>query len=67
MFKCERCESQYSALHAAALENCPRCQIRDRVAAPLTLKVFQLPGSGERKARDPLSPAPEHTSPTLSA
>ena len=43
MFRCERCESQYSALHAAALENCPRCQIRDRVSAPLTLKVFELP------------------------
>jgi predicted nucleic acid-binding Zn-ribbon protein len=47
MFKCARCGSRYSAAHAAALENCPRCQIRDRVAAPLAFKVFRLPLDGE--------------------
>ena len=51
MFRCERCGSNYNALYAAALENCPRCQIRDRTAAPLTFKAFRLPESeGARKA-----------------
>jgi hypothetical protein len=43
MFRCERCGSRYSALHAAAMENCPRCMVRDRTASPLTFKAFQLP------------------------
>jgi DNA-directed RNA polymerase subunit RPC12/RpoP len=42
MFRCERCGSNYNALYAAPLENCPRCQIRDRTAAPLTFKAFRL-------------------------
>lgn len=37
MFQCERCGSRYSAVHAATMENCPRCQIRDRVSTPLTM------------------------------
>jgi DNA-directed RNA polymerase subunit RPC12/RpoP len=65
MFKCERCGSRYSAMHAAAMENCPRCMIRDRTSAPLTFKAFALPDRGttemsrprdERQERDrPLS------------
>lgn len=43
MFRCERCGSRYSSMHAAAIENCPRCLIRDRVSAPLAFKAFQLP------------------------
>jgi DNA-directed RNA polymerase subunit RPC12/RpoP len=41
MFRCERCGSRYSAMHAAAMENCPRCMVRDRTASPLTFKAFQ--------------------------
>jgi predicted nucleic acid-binding Zn-ribbon protein len=37
MFRCERCGSQFSAVYAAAVEHCPRCQIRDRIAVPLSL------------------------------
>lgn len=48
MFKCDRCGSGYSAMHAAAIENCPRCMMRDRTASPLTFKAFELPGA--RKA-----------------
>lgn len=52
MFMCERCGSSYSSMHAVGIENCPRCLLKDRTAAPLTLKVFILPesetaGSGE--------------------
>ncbi len=42
MFKCERCGSGYSSMHAVGIENCPRCLLRDRTASPLTLKVFTL-------------------------
>jgi predicted nucleic acid-binding Zn-ribbon protein len=41
MFSCERCGSRYSAMHGVTLENCPRCQIRDRVSAPLAFKAFE--------------------------
>lgn len=47
MFQCERCGSRYSAMHAATIENCPRCQARDRTTAPLTFKAFRLPDPAE--------------------
>lgn len=61
MFSCERCGSRYSAVHAAALENCPRCQVRDRISAPLTFRAFEsldFPETGDLKPRSlPLSAA----------
>ena len=45
MFRCERCGSRYNAMHAVAIENCPRCQIRDRITAPLSFKPFQTTDS----------------------
>lgn len=30
-------------MHAVALQNCPRCQVREKVSAPLTFKAFTLP------------------------
>jgi hypothetical protein len=30
-------------MHSFAIENCPRCQIRDRTAVPLTFKAFEHP------------------------
>jgi DNA-directed RNA polymerase subunit RPC12/RpoP len=45
MFTCERCGSSYSSMHAVGIENCPRCLLKDRTAAPLSLKVFNLPDS----------------------
>lgn len=47
MFHCERCGSRYSAMHAAAIENCPRCLVRDRTAAQLAFKAFESPGRTE--------------------
>lgn len=49
MFSCERCGSRYSAMHAAALENCPRCQIRDRISTPLVFKAFEFPKIADSK------------------
>ena len=47
MFRCERCGSRYSPVHASTLGNCPRCQIRDQVSAPLYFKPFRLAESKE--------------------
>jgi hypothetical protein len=70
VFRCERCGSSYSAMHAVALQNCPRCQIRDKVAAPLAFTVFTLPeeygaergeqgGEEEPGVREPPTSLPE--------
>jgi hypothetical protein len=40
MFNCERCGSSYSGKRGIGLENCPRCQLRDKVAVPLKFKLF---------------------------
>lgn len=40
MFQCERCGSSYSARHAVAMSECPRCLGKDRVSSPLTFKAF---------------------------
>jgi predicted nucleic acid-binding Zn-ribbon protein len=48
MFQCERCGSRYNPVHAAAIDNCPRCQVRDRVSTPLTMT--RLEGAEDREA-----------------
>jgi hypothetical protein len=50
MFTCERCGSSYNPVHAVAFENCPRCQVRDRISTPLTFKVFNLSAEEDGKA-----------------
>lgn len=50
-------------MHAVALQHCPRCQIRDKVSAPLTFKAFTLPEEfqarrGEEPDESTSSPAP---------
>lgn len=60
MFSCERCGSKYSAMHAVAIENCPRCMARDQVTSQLVFKPFQLPGEPRVKLRSvPLTAAGE--------
>jgi hypothetical protein len=52
MFSCQRCGSRYSATHAAAIESCPRCLIRDRVSAPLVpTSSMPRPGRPETEAK----------------
>ena len=51
MFKCERCGSSYSAMHAVAIENCPRCQVRDQVSSRLVFKPFEFPEGTRPKLR----------------
>jgi predicted nucleic acid-binding Zn-ribbon protein len=51
MFRCERCGSSYSAMHAMAIENCPRCQVRDQVTSQLVFKPFELPDGAAPKFR----------------
>lgn len=55
MFSCERCGSRYSAAHAASLENCPRCQVRDRISTPLTFRAFETLDFPQRDGLKPRS------------
>jgi hypothetical protein len=58
MFRCERCGSRYSSMHAVVIEYCPRCQFRDHVTAPLAFKPFDFPKeTGSKPQRLPLRPA----------
>ena len=61
MFHCERCGSRYSAMHAATIENCPRCLIRDRTAAQLAFKAFESPAHSGATAAPPTSQRTERT------
>jgi hypothetical protein len=51
MFSCEKCGSSYSAMHAVAIENCPRCLARDQVTSRLVFKPFGFPGEAGAKLR----------------
>lgn len=51
MFRCERCGSSYSAMHAMAIENCPRCQVKDQVTSQLVFKPFDFPEETAPKLR----------------
>lgn len=51
MFSCEKCGSSYSATHAVAIENCPRCLARDQVTSPLVFKPFGFPEGTKTKLR----------------
>jgi hypothetical protein len=42
-------------MHAATLENCPRCQIRDRISAPLAFKAFDFSDFPEQADLKPRS------------
>jgi hypothetical protein len=63
MFSCEKCGSSYSAMHAVAIENCPRCLARDQVTSRLVFKPFGLPGEARTKLHSvPLTVASEEAS-----
>ena len=63
MFRCERCGSSYSAMHAVAIENCPRCLARDQVSSQLAFKPFEFPPESGTKLRSvPLTVASERVS-----
>lgn len=67
MFRCERCGSSYSARHAMAIENCPRCQVRDQVISQLVFKPFDFPEGTAPKLRSvPLTVASETVASELS-
>lgn len=46
MFKCDRCGSRYSSMHAATIENCPRCLVRERVSSPLAFTIIEFQREG---------------------
>lgn len=62
MFRCERCGSSYSAMHAMAIENCPRCEVKDRVTSQLVFQPFQFPDGAAPKLRSvPLTVTSKHS------
>ena len=68
MFRCETCGSSYSAMHAVAIENCPRCQMRDQIISPLVFKPFDFPEGAKAKLRSvPLTAASEPANRGVSA
>jgi hypothetical protein len=63
MFSCEKCGSSYSAAHAVAIENCPRCLAREQVTSRLVFKPFGSTGGAGAKLRSvPLTVASERVS-----
>lgn len=68
MFKCDRCGSRYSSMHAATIESCPRCLIRERVSSPLAFTIIEF--QRERaETQDSVEPSemPERRSQAISA
>ena len=62
MFSCEKCGSRYSAAHAVAIENCPRCLARDQITSQLVFRPFGSSGEAGAKLRSmPLIVASEQT------
>jgi hypothetical protein len=59
MFNCERCGSSFNGALGITLENCPRCLLREEVAAPLKFKIFdsrlEAEGDSEPGAASPPS------------
>jgi predicted nucleic acid-binding Zn-ribbon protein len=43
MVHCERCGSRFHSARALIIENCPRCLLRDDVAAPLKVEEVDPP------------------------
>jgi hypothetical protein len=43
MVHCERCKSRFHSARALTIENCPRCLLRDDVAAPLVPEATETP------------------------
>lgn len=56
MFQCERCGSSYNAMHAATIESCPRCLLRDGTTSQLTFKAFRLSSHSSTTSPAALSP-----------
>jgi predicted nucleic acid-binding Zn-ribbon protein len=46
MVYCERCGADFSSVRAATLRDCPRCLLRDDVAAPLVVRPGRQKGTG---------------------
>ena len=55
MVHCERCGSRFHSARALTIANCPRCLLRDDVAAPLIAEPPTAMGVVKEKAR----PEPE--------
>jgi predicted nucleic acid-binding Zn-ribbon protein len=56
MVHCERCSSRFHSARALLIENCPRCLLRDDVAAPLvaeSVEMVRADAEGVRPGSEP--------------
>jgi len=51
MVHCERCSSRFHSARALMVENCPRCLLRDDVAAPLVVESTEPMRADAGRAR----------------
>jgi len=62
MYHCDRCGSSYDPTRAVSAENCPRCEMRDGVSAPLSYRLFEgLPGRRAEAVEEPALSATEES------
>jgi predicted nucleic acid-binding Zn-ribbon protein len=57
MVHCERCSSRFHSARALMIENCPRCLLRDDVAAPLVVEPVEIVRADADRARPGSEPA----------
>lgn len=59
MLSCGRCGTSFSETRGTRLASCPRCRVRDGIAAPLVAAVPGTAGRTPSQARLPVRAAPE--------
>ena len=57
MVHCERCSSRFHSARALLIENCPRCLLRDDVAAPLVVESAGMGRADAKRVRTASEPA----------
>jgi hypothetical protein len=57
MVHCERCSSRFHSARALMIENCPRCLLRDDVAAPLVVEPAKAVRADAQRALPGSQPA----------
>lgn len=65
MIHCERCGSRFHSARAMMLDHCPRCLLRDDVAAPL--KRVEIEPEPDTAAESPPPSEPGEIAPTSSS
>jgi hypothetical protein len=56
MYRCDRCGSGFSPIRIGPAAECPRCEERDGIAAPLTLALFEHSPAADPAPKDDQEP-----------